>query len=36
MWLGFLGGEKVSISKRIRELLDVRDGDYVKLPLLSR
>lgn len=29
-------GEKVSIPKRIRELLDVMDGDYVKLPLLSR
>jgi hypothetical protein len=27
-------GEKMSVPKRIRKLLDVRDGDYVKLQLL--
>lgn len=26
---------KVTIPKRVRELLDVRDGDYVRLGLLE-
>lgn len=29
------GGGKVTIPKRVRELLDVGDGDYVRLSLVE-
>ena len=29
------GGGKVTVPKRVRELLDVRDGDYVRLGVVE-
>ena len=35
MWLGFFEGGKVTVPKRLRELLGVEDGDYVRFVLVE-